>query len=222
MGFFKAVGWFGIVIGLGLNLGGAARSWAECGPAEDASRTSYRQLAWEDFQGARRFSDGPTEAATAAEIAVSVAIDDWQVRLASGVPRAAAARVGEPCVRAYMHKHRSGRVSQRGRHDLAHEQGHFDIAQLFAGILATRLERISVPIARETEAREALLREVRAVYHETMVEFQAMQARYEEETAFGAKHGRQVRWQRELAARLARAGVAAEGEQKIAATLAVE
>lgn len=221
MEFFKAVGWLGIAIGLGLDLGGAARSWAECGPAEDASRMSYRQLAWEDFQGARRFADGPTEAATAAEIAVSVAIDDWQVRLASAPPSAAAARVGEACVRAYMHKDRSGRVSQRGRHDLAHEQGHFDIAQLFAGILAVRLEQISMPVVRESEAREALLGEVRVVYRATMVEFQAMEARYEQETAFGTKHGRQARWQRELAVRLAEQ-VALGGEATVAATLAAE
>jgi len=59
---------------------------------------------------------------------------------------------------------------------------------------------------------EAVLREIRAIYRGTMAEFLAMQARYEEQTVFGNKRGRQVRWQRDLALRLAQQKVARSEE----------
>jgi hypothetical protein len=198
---FGSFGWVGLAVLLGF--AGPGASLAECGPAEDANRASYRQLAWADFARARGFEIGPTEAAVSAEIATSVALDEWQLRVTRNAAGAPIARIGALCVRAYMHKDRSGRASQRGREDLAHEQGHFDIAQLFAGVLRARLEQISLEVASESEAREETLREIRAVYRATMAEFQTMQARYEEQTAFGNKRGRQVRWQRDLALRLA-------------------
>jgi hypothetical protein len=200
MGLRSCFGCLAISIGVALATPSASRS--ECGPLEDASRTSYRRIAWEDFQPARRFEVGPTEARVRAEIATSVALDDWQPVVVESASKVTA-RVGALCIRAYMLKDRSRRAPQRQRGDLSHEQGHFDITQLFAGKLATRVAALSVPIARPEAAEDALLRAIRAVYRETMAELQAAQARYESETAFGNERGPQARWERELAAQLA-------------------
>jgi hypothetical protein len=116
-----------------------------------------------------------------------------------------------------VHKQRSARASQRQRGDLAHEQGHFDVAQLFVPVLEARLAALAVRVASEAQAREALLPEVRRVYRETALEMQALQARYERETNFGNERGPQARWKRELAKQL---GAPSPQQQRASAEIA--
>jgi hypothetical protein len=193
-------------IALTIALGSREAGAVECAPVEDAQRTSHRRIAWEDFRGERpvRYRIGQSAPPVRAAIATSVALDAWSPVALRRAEGGLVARVYSLCVRAYMHKLLSGRLSEHTRPaDLAHEQGHFDVAQVFAGILAARLGALSEPVDAAEDARAALLPRIQAVYRETMAECQATQERYERETSYGNRVGRQQRWERELAARIA-------------------
>lgn len=204
MGSLEKLGCCVVVMSIGLTSAWAA---AACGPLEDERRASYRQLGWEDFRGPAPVGlepPGRRHPMVVAQTATSVALDAWEPSLSAAAEGGWLARATRVCVRAYMHKYRSGKASRRpGRAVLAHEQGHFDIAQLFAGILAARIEALSVRAGSPPEARTALRREIWAIYAGTMVEFEQMQKRYERRTSFGRSRAQQARWTEEVAARLA-------------------
>jgi hypothetical protein len=204
----SGVRWFvAVVIGLWSASSGAL----ECGPVEEAERASHRHITWQDFRGERpvRYRIGQSAPPVRAAIATSVLLDAWSPVVEPRVDGTLVARIDSLCVRAYLHKLLSGRRSEHTKSaDLAHEQGHFDIAQVFAAILTERLAALAEPVDRAEDARAVLLPRIRAVYRETMAECQAMQDRYERETSYGNRVGRQAQWERELAARIATQAVA--------------
>jgi hypothetical protein len=193
--------WMFVTVGIGL--APALSSTAVCDAFEDDRLTSHRRIRWEDYRGARPVRAPAGQPAIVAHIATSVRLDSWRAEVAAGPDGTWVARVGDLCVRAYMHKDRSGYVrTYRGRWDLAHEQGHFDIAELCARTLRARFLALRIPVESPEQASDRTLRALRSVYLRTMAECQKEQDRYEHETSSGSRRSRQMRWTHELAARL--------------------
>jgi hypothetical protein len=197
---------------LGIVSGQAEATAAGCGPFEDARRTSYRRISWEDFQGPRpeRVSLGQKYPKIVVRIAVSTHIDEWRAEATAGADGNWTARAGGLCIRAYMHKDRSGDIPEyREPEDLVHEQGHFDIAQLAALALRASIEQLEVRADSREHADDMFYAALQRVYRETVAEYKQLDDRYERATSFGNRARAQQRWCAEIAARLeaASAGV---------------
>jgi hypothetical protein len=190
---------------LGIASGSSAGAEDGCGAFEDAQRMSHRRIRWEDFQGPRpmRASPGPVYPKTVVRIATSVHIDEWRVQMTPTIDGEWVARADGLCIRAYMHKDRSGYIAEdRASKDLVHEQGHFDIALLSALALRARALQLEVRAESREQAEERLFEALQRTYRETVAEYKEFDDRYEQATAFGNRSGIQHRWNTQLAARL--------------------
>ena len=164
------------------------------------------QIGWEDFTGDRpaqprrtRWSPRRTEA----QIATSIRVDRWKVRVEPDGAGGWAAYPERLCVRAYMLKDRSGHLRDRvGPGHLAHEQAHFDITQIWARRLAVRLRALMATGSTPAEARTKLDGRLREAYRTAVSESVDDQDRYERDTDAGNRLPSQFRWQREIAAAL--------------------
>lgn len=95
----------------------------------------------------------------------------------------------------------SGRFS---RELLAHEQGHFDLAEVFARRMNVDLKPLQVTVENadrlqaETEAFRALDEAAQAIINEWTEATMAEQERYERETNHGTVRSAQTRWQSQI------------------------
>ncbi len=163
---------------------------AECGPYEDETQTTYRQLDWADFHGPRpddltASRIMPTEIFYFSKIAyVSTSIRvEWSGVTIQPEGQEWAAKLVGVCVPAFMHKDRSGFKQGAGTvPNLAHEQLHFDITHYFAESLGSRLERLEVRAASRSKASRGLRERIEAEHVDTVARWRKMQARYDRET----------------------------------------
>ena len=168
-----------------LVLGIAGHGRAECGPYEDAQRTTYRQLSWTDFDEPRpsRYRGRMGDVVEQAHIAMTLRLESPQIEVWTEGPGRWVARLQRPCVRAFMLKDRSGyKPEERSRLGLAHEQGHFDITEYFARELRGRLTGLKHRADSQAQARRGLWEAVKREFAETVAGWVAMQARYDRET----------------------------------------
>jgi hypothetical protein len=182
-----------------------------CGAYDDDSRTSYRALRWADFQGpararpARAYPEGLATSALA-HVATTVRVEgalEIQERESKGWM----ARLARLCVRAFMLKDRSHYDrGQASRHDLVHEQSHFDITALYSEQLRADLAELQVVGPSREQAKASLHRRVRLAYQETMAACEREQQRYDLETRIRSRRDTQARWTRAIRARLAANG----------------
>lgn len=206
-------------IGAPILWSGAAQ--AECGSYEDETRTTYRELRWEDFRGPR--SDSPKRgrgrkaAPDIAYISTSAQVTWSRVAIRREGEEWVAKLVGL-CVRSVMHKDRSGTgISARTPDDLAHEQGHFDITEHFADVLRASLGDLEYRAASSSEASRGLKERMKDEHIRTMSRCAEMQAHYDEETLqLRRTHRRkaQKRWFEKIDALLhAQRGLSAEATE---------
>ncbi|MEE9279255.1 MAG: hypothetical protein V3V67_03685 [Myxococcota bacterium] len=210
--------WLAVAVGtVQILAAGGARG--ECGPYEDETRTSHRELRWGDFQGqrperVRRAGRKPVEIAHVAttisyytEVATRREGTDW---------------IAEPadlCVQAFMLKDRSGyKRERRTRWDLDHEQGHFDITHYFAESLHAQLAQLEQRAASESEAQDGLLERLERERVEAVARWRKLQARYDQETRHSQRKPAQRRWRDEIGALLETLLPTQTGDVLVAAT----
>ncbi len=196
---------------------GAAR--AECGPYEDATRTSHRELRWGDFQGQRpeRVRRPGRKPVDIAHVATTISY-----RTAVATRREGTDWVAEPadlCVKAFMLKDRSGyKRERRTRWDLDHEQGHFDITHYFAESLHAQLAQIEYRGASESEAQDGLMELLERERVEAVSRWRKMQTRYDKETRHSQRKPAQRTWLDKIGALLAALPPTQSREVLVAAT----
>lgn len=191
--------WLAIALGAA-QIAAAGTAQAECGPYEDETRTTYRELRWGDFRG-RRPPQVPTRGRRPAEVAHVATSITYQTEVTTR--RVGTEWVASPaalCVQAFVLKDRSGyKRERRSSWDLAHEQGHFDITHYFAETLRTRLAGFEHRATTELEARDGLLERMERARVDTIARWRRMQARYDEETRHSQRKPEQRRWRDRIA-----------------------
>lgn len=150
-------------------------------PADMASRFSWserRVLSWEDFRGPVDTVSHESAAATCCSIAFSLS----------------QSAAGQPVLSVYntFYVGRSWvKEDARIASILAHEQGHFDLCELFTRKLRERLDLVDLSAAN---AKEQLL----GIYTTVNDEYENCQQAYEHETAHGTKIAAQSRWRQKM------------------------
>ena len=85
---------------------------------------------------------------------------------------------------------------------LEHEQGHFDLCEIYTRKLRERLSKFDLPTSRpalnEADFKLALIN----IYNEVSGEYEARQDAYEQETLHGTNISAQKRWQEMIACEL--------------------
>ncbi|MBX2907844.1 MAG: DUF922 domain-containing protein [Taibaiella sp.] len=143
------------------------------------SWNEHRTLSWGDFKGPAETASGESAAATCCSIGFKVN------NSAAGTP--------ELSVYNTFYMDRSW-VKEDAHMEsiLAHEQGHFDLCELYTRKL--RLRFGSVDLTAQN-AKEQLLN----IYSELSNEYESCQQAYERETAHGTRAADQQRWQQIIA-----------------------
>ena len=196
-------------------LGAAGMAGADCDLwEEDESRTTYRAIGWEDFQGKRpgRFGNAPHQLTTRASIATSIRVEPYGVALTQGESGRWTARPANLCARAFMYKDRSGhREDEREDKALAHEQGHFDLTEVFTRELRVRLAGLEHTARDRGAASRGLKERVERDYRGAVKRWRETQERYDRETRHGVKRTYQRKWFEEIDERLAASALLARG-----------
>ena len=130
-----------------------------------------KRLQWKDFEG-RPDSSVKYAAATASGIS-------WSYAIKPGVFSFTA--------QAYFAKKKSWRKEGGTSRMLQHEQGHFDITELFSRKLKAKVAGRHWPVA-------ALPTKLSALVDSVLVEKDAMQRRYDVETQLGTFYAGQEKW----------------------------
>jgi hypothetical protein len=151
--------------------------------------SATRPLQWSDFQGAPRHG-GDEAAKTAYGIYYA-----WKCRGRAFEFRAVAAfHTQESWVQPAV----AGDIAE-GPRTLAHEQTHFDIAEVYARRMRRHFRELAEPCAQsDANLAAGALR--------LLDEEKAMQHRYDAETAHGLRRTQQVAWETEIRRQLHLAG----------------
>ncbi len=166
------------------------RAASECGRYEDGERASHRAIGWRDFKALGR-SEAVGRAV--AYIATSIVVEPLTFEAVEEADGSWSARPGEVCVRAFMLKRASGFLhGEVRRADLAHEQGHFDLTEIFARALRQRLASIRESGASREAVVEATYARSDRTLREVLEEWRAAQRLYDLETECDARA--QLRW----------------------------
>lgn len=168
---------------------------------DHATEATYRQVTWDDFQGDgvappgwNRWQKGTSYA----HIATAIQAGRFEVTVREEEGGFVAVPVG---IRPYAILNKDFSAVKHGSRNaatLAHEQLHFDIAELMARRLAVRLIPIEGRGATPEEAGEALTRRLRETFDAGLAEAGEMQQRYDGETAHGARKKQQKKWAEEV------------------------
>lgn len=174
--------------------------WLSFNVKADESRTAdgklkrfswneHRVLSWEDFKGPVETQTDESAAATCCSIGFKVN------NTADGVP--------ELTVYNTFYMDRSWvKEDAHVESILAHEQGHFDLCELYTRKLRMRFGAVDITAAN---AKEELMK----IYSELNHEYEMCQQAYERETAHGTRLADQKRWQEVIARGLGEFGAGA-------------
>lgn len=140
-------------------------------PGEDLLRWSAgRKLTWQDYKAP------PNPASNAAATTTTYLSIDYHIGTDSF----------SYTIRSWFSRTRSwGR--HKDEHILAHEQGHFDIAEIFARKLQQRMKAY-------TFNKRTYRKELHKIYTETADEKSAMQQQYDRETQHSIHKEKQAEW----------------------------
>lgn len=137
------------------------------------------RLTWDDFQGpADKQRRVGVQAATQVMIELNSHIESNQAHFS---------------VSCYFEKPSSWTINRESDYLLAHEQLHFDIAELYAREMRKRLKALSGVCHGNLESR------VRQIYREVNREHNAFQDRYDRETEHSKNRGKQAEWEVKVA-----------------------
>lgn len=132
------------------------------------------QLSWNDYQG-KPGSDATAAASTATYLGVEYSFKDGKLGYVITCSFSRSRSWG-------MHKN---------DHILAHEQGHFDIAEIFARKLHQRLKAYQFN-------RTTYQNDLRVIYENTMDQKEEMQNNYDQETNHSIDKERQAEWLKKI------------------------
>ena len=144
-----------------------------------------RKLTWDDFRGPIPFD---AEEITAAATFCGIGFETSSITTSSDKLR----------VKVYntFYANKSwGRPEEMNDHVLAHEQGHFDLCELYTRMLRKRLHNVSISV-------QTLKPVLRAIYAEVQKEYKERQADYERETEHGVNLAGQKKWEQIIAREL--------------------
>jgi hypothetical protein len=170
-------------------------SYANRGSRMTASSTSSssemtwskeRKLTWDDFRGAiPHNAEEQTAAATYCGIGFETnSISSTNTNLKIRV------------YNTFYINNSWARPEEMNEDVLAHEQGHFDLCELYTRKLRERMSNLKVNA-------NTMKPTLRKIYEELQVEYRARQEAYEDETSHGVNLPQQKRWQRLVDAELA-------------------
>jgi hypothetical protein len=143
----------------------------------------HQKLSWEDFQGPVRASDEESAAATHCGMGFRI----------NGMTQS-----GKPDVTVYNTFYTK---KSWVRHDakitsiLEHEQGHFDLCEIFTRKLRLRVSDVSL---NTPDMKESLL----AIFSDVNNEYEICQQAYEDETTHGTNIHEQKRWMEKISKEL--------------------
>lgn len=140
--------------------------------------SASRRLTWDDFKGTPDF-DLPNAALTHSSITIDYGYDEKEL---------------EYGLQCRFNKVRSW-VKLKSDIVLAHEQGHFDIAELHARQLNKALKAYTFNFSTVSA-------DVNAIYNRVMQQHHAMQNEYDRETDFSRNKEKQEAWLKKIAAGL--------------------
>lgn len=149
------------------------------------SWTSSHRLTWEDFRGSIPSGRGSVAAETSCGIGFETNV------ISHGVPAHFRVYNTFSMQRSWV------RPDAMTREVLEHEQGHFDLCELYTRKLRARFN------AAEGITPENLKRITHSVWAEVHGEYAEQQEQYEEETAHGLNRDRQIAWTERLEKELA-------------------
>ena len=153
------------------------------------AQTTWREMTWEDFRGP--IARGHQSAGIATTILAELKRTDL-VQQDDGLWTA---RPLDVPVYAVMNKLVSGVMrGQKADSTLAHEQIHFDIAEIHARRLNAEVYAIEAVSDSRQNARIKLWRAIQKLHTEGMKLFNEMQASYDSETAHGTRKKSQKQW----------------------------
>jgi hypothetical protein len=139
-----------------------------------------RKLSWDDFAGSYRPEHGDMAAAgTCCSIGFNAYLSP------RGHIEVDIFNTFNPSSSWVLHDQRNPAL-------LAHEQGHFDICELYTRKLRERVSKLVVAASNFSEV-------YKRVYAELYKEYDAAQQRYEEETMHGLIEKKQLAWQMKIA-----------------------
>ena len=138
-----------------------------------------RKLKWDDFKGPPDAAS-PNAALTISAITIDFGYDE------SGF---------EYSIRCSFDKSRSW-VRIRNNEVLLHEQGHFDIAELYARKLNKQMKEYKYNVKTASD-------DLNKIYETVMKQHQEAQNTYDQETDYSRNRPKQEEWQRTIAADLA-------------------
>jgi hypothetical protein len=134
-----------------------------------------RKLSWDDFQG-KPDKDSPNAALTSSGIQADFSFGSKGYSFS---------------IRCRFNKNRSW-VKIKTDNILSHEQGHFDITEIFARKFCKAL--------REYRYNEKTVQQdLQKIYHDVLTEHQEWQVRYDRETNHSINREEQQAWERKIA-----------------------
>lgn len=149
-----------------------------------------RSLSWDDFRG-EPTGEGPE----AARIHITVSYRISLVVRRAGAGWEAEIPAGGVAATAFMDPDRSWvRPGMLAPELLAHEQGHFDIAEVYRRLLVLELAGSHASGASPEAARVELQARTSALAQGILERMEATQLRYDAETRHGLDGGAQARW----------------------------
>jgi hypothetical protein len=177
--------------------------WADAARAaprvDHEAATTWRKVSWDDFRGP------VINGRQVAWIAATVALEPIEVDVVQTEQGDWLASPRYPVVYALMDKLQSGvRPGKRVDYTLAHEQVHFDIAEVHARRLHRALQEIEVRAPERSQSLYAgVLRAAQEAWQRTLESLSETQHRYDGETGHGLRKKAQKKWAREVAEMLA-------------------
>lgn len=163
---------------------------------DNSSETTYRKIRWADFKGGgqsppgwNRWSEG-----TFAHISCRPKIGGYkfEARQEDGEWVVVAAGIRPYAVMDKFHS--AVKPGSRNDYSLAHEQIHFDIAELSARWLAVEMIAFEGRGAVEQEARINLEKKIRERFEQSEAEYRELQMSYDGETKNGQNRKKQKKW----------------------------
>ena len=146
--------------------------------------SEHNKLSWDDFRGEVRTANDVAAAATHCGIGFKT-----NTSVTSGKP--------EIVVYNTFYKTRSWvRADARLPEILEHEQGHFDLCEIYTRKLRDRMKQFDLAVT--ADAKTALM----AIYNEVSSEYETRQQAYERETTHGTNINEQKRWVNLIASEL--------------------
>ena len=177
-------------------LAGAAEGELGAPSYDTPFETTYRQVTWDDFRGKGIKPPGWNrwDGGSFAHIATAIELGRFEIEDRQDGDGWIAVPVG---IRPYavMDKNFSSVApGSRNAGALAHEQLHFDIAELVARRLAVALHRLEGRGGDRNQARADLARRIRERFAAGQGELAELQGRYDDETANGSHKKKQKKW----------------------------